>query len=679
MASAHQDPRSPLSRSLRWLRGIFVVMASGLLGFGLVGFVAVEHTAQPAFCGSCHNMLPYIAAWEQSKHAEVACIECHYEPGSLETLEGKFKAITQVAKYITSTEAKPYAEVSDASCLRAGCHSVPSLEGKIQFGRVGFEHTDHVLESRRGRELQCTSCHSHILEGEHFTVTERVCFTCHFKPEADGSLPPHSDCLICHGPPREAIEVAGRTFEHAEFVQRGVRCRECHTSVVKGKGQVRPERCHTCHEEEGHLGRIGDQVFLHEQHVTLHKVECYQCHDDIQHGLLPHDPFESGSNDCRSCHRADHDAGLAVLAGSGAIGVPDHVSRMTETMVDCLSCHTGHESPARLAAGGAAAKLPHHADSAAAGESDCIHCHGSGYAGMLERWQQTLGGQRERLDPLLASLRDGVAAGDPELRAELAAAEHNLRLLARDPSRGAHNPVYALAVTRDVAERIERLGQALGRDSLGAVAGLPVASADGCTSACHLGIEQMESAPLAGGRAFPHRSHLLETGLDCRQCHLVEPTQHGRPAFPRQDCASCHHQEESAGERDCASCHAAQAAVYAGEVEGFEPMPSLMPDLGCTDCHGEAPEVSRPDGDSCAVCHDESYSDHLQEWRDATRAALAGLAAALTGPAGAAAAPADRARAHRALELIRADGSLGAHNAMFAESVLEAGRAALGG
>ncbi|MBC8329671.1 MAG: NapC/NirT family cytochrome c, partial [Planctomycetes bacterium] len=337
MANALQNPRSPISRTLRVLRALFVVMAAGLLCLGLLGFLAVEQTAQPAFCGSCHNMVPYIDTWRASAHADVACIECHYEPGARETLLGKFKAITQVAKYVTSTESKPYAEVADQSCLRAGCHSVPSLTGTIPFGRVAFEHRDHVLESRRGRQLQCTSCHNHVLEGEHFNVSESVCFSCHFMPEADGSLPPHSDCLICHGPPMDMIEVAGKDFVHSDFTGRGVRCQQCHTSVVKGKGEVRQERCHTCHEEEGHISRIGEPEFLHEQHVTEHGVECFQCHDEIRHGLLPHDPFESGQNDCRSCHQPSHDPGLAVLAGTGAVGAPHRPSRPPEPPGDRLS------------------------------------------------------------------------------------------------------------------------------------------------------------------------------------------------------------------------------------------------------------------------------------------------------------------------------------------------------
>ncbi len=672
MNSALRNPRSPLSRTLRLFRALFVVMAAGLLCMGLLGFVAVEQTAQPAFCGSCHNMVPYIESWETSLHADVACIECHYPPGSLETLEGKFKAVTQVAKYITSTESKPYAEVSDQSCLRSGCHSVPSLEGPIQFGRIAFEHRDHVLESRRGRQLQCTSCHAHVLEGEHFNVSESVCFACHLMPDAEGKLPEHSDCQMCHGPPDDKIEVSGKDFVHSQFTGRGVRCEQCHTSVIKGRGAVREERCHTCHEEEGHLEHIDDVPFMHEQHVTSHKVECFQCHDEIRHGLLPHDPFESGQNDCRSCHQLSHDPGMAVLAGTGAIGVEDHPSRMTETMVDCLSCHTGH---ARSDREGAASL--HHADGAAAGEADCIHCHGTGYAGMLGRWQGVVGDQLGRLQPLLAQA--GAAAEDPQLAEDYRAAAHNLELIARDPSGGAHNPAYSVAVARDVAGRLDRLHAGLGLDSAGAAsAGLPLRSADGCADSCHLGVEQFDQVPMAD-RLFPHRSHLLEAGLDCGQCHQTAEEQHGLPSFPRQDCASCHHQlPEEEDELDCASCHAVQAGMFAGEFEGFEPYPSPMPDLSCSDCHGEADELMRPDAEGCVMCHDEDYAEMYADWRDTTTEYLEALRQRFAAE-GADASPEARARVQRALELVEQDGSLGVHNPFLVESLLAEGDAALDG
>jgi nitrate/TMAO reductase-like tetraheme cytochrome c subunit len=74
-----------------WAGRLFVLGLFGTAGLTAVTYTAIHHTAQPDFCNSCHIMEPYFASWQKSAHASVGCIECHYEPGSVETLEGKFK------------------------------------------------------------------------------------------------------------------------------------------------------------------------------------------------------------------------------------------------------------------------------------------------------------------------------------------------------------------------------------------------------------------------------------------------------------------------------------------------------------------------------------------------------------------------------------------------------------
>ena len=138
--------RRPSGRLTALLAHLFVLGLLGLSAASVATYGAVHYTAQSEFCSSCHIMDPYYASWENSSHSNVACIECHYEPGAVETLEGKFQALSQVAKYVTRTQGtKPWAEVSDQSCMRSGCHSVRMLEGEVQFGRVKFDHRQHLL------------------------------------------------------------------------------------------------------------------------------------------------------------------------------------------------------------------------------------------------------------------------------------------------------------------------------------------------------------------------------------------------------------------------------------------------------------------------------------------------------------------------------------------------------
>lgn len=673
---------------------LFVVALFLIAGVSAALFGAVHHTAQPQFCNSCHIMEPYYQSWVDSKHADVACIDCHYEPGSLETLEGKFKALSQLAKYVTRTQGtKPWAEVSDQSCMRSGCHSVRMLEGPVSFRNIKFDHRHHLLESRRGRRLRCVSCHSQIVQGEHVSVTSSVCITCHFMPGHDGTIPEKSsDCLTCHGPPSEPVDVAGRAFVHAEYVERGVNCRDCHQPVIQGDGTVRKERCHSCHAEVGHIERRGETDFLHEKHVTEHKVECFECHDEIHHGLLPLErPEATPGEGCNTCHASSHEAAGLLYAGTGAVGVPDRPSRMYETRVVCAACHTGRsgyhvrdplQDPLLGGTQGAHGASPHGSGEhlarvASAANVDCIHCHGPAYDGMLAEWQGTVDEQLERLKPRLRELEE-VLGGEPASTARplVEEARRNLTLVALDGSRGAHNVAYALDALRAGAERIDEASRILGVEAEGpAVEALPFASADGCTT-CHAGAGRPADV-WPGERAFPHRRH-LESGLDCSACHST--TEHGQPSFPRAECASCHHQEsESFDANDCARCHAAQASVLSGSLAGFADRLGTMSGLECSECHGEAPTILRPKPSMCVLCHAPGYDQKQGEWQGEIDALMAAVAQGLVEAEGRGASGAALEQARRALEAVRRDGSRGVHNFELCQGLLRDALAALNG
>lgn len=675
--------RARAARFASWVC-IVSLFGSAALSIGLTA--AVHHTAQPEFCNSCHIMEPYYESWQHSSHKGVACIECHYEPGTLETLEGKFKAINQLVKYVTRTAGtKPWAEVSDASCMRSGCHSVRMLDGPVEFGRVSFDHREHLLESRRGRRLRCVTCHSQVVQGEHIAVTSSVCFTCHFMPAADGSFPGKTgDCMICHGPPKEDVVVEGQVFRHEDFVDRGVACRECHDPVVEGDGTVRKERCHSCHAEVGHIDRIGETAFLHEKHVTEHKVECFECHDEIHHGLLPLDPIRPAPREgCGSCHESSHDAARQLYAGTGAVGVPDDPSRMFLTRVVCEACHTGRSGRAVTAAarahGGAIDRQGHGQGVsvvASAGNVDCIHCHGTTYDGMLAEWQGAVGEQIDRLGPLLQEVEGRLSDGTgPEAAKVVEEARRAYLLVSLDGSRGAHNVAYALDALRACAGRIDRARGILGVASeASASSGFPFRSADGC-SKCHAAVGRPASISPAE-RVFPHERHLA-SGLDCGACHSIQ--EHGELAFPRDQCGSCHHQEAPGRDvENCASCHAAQTSMLRGTLEGLAAMEGPMSKMECSECHGEAPDVLLPSPQACVLCHEEGYDQTFLRWAGEIGRLQSELASALAGPAASKASPEVVSRARAALETVARDGSRGAHHFELARSMLEEALRGLG-
>ena len=272
------------------------VLGAFLLTIGGVTTGAAVYTSRSQFCISCHIMEPYYVSWQESSHRDVACIKCHFPPGAAEKVRGKMLGLVQLLKYVTASAGpRLSAEISDASCLR--CHDTRLLAGRVDFHGIPFDHRPHLTELRRGKKLRCTSCHSQIVQGEHMTVTTSTCFLCHFKDQQfnDGL----GTCTRCHQIPENQFDLGGGVkFSHELAYDRGVDCANCHRDVIRGNGAVPRERCKACHNREDDLKRIDDHEFMHQIHVTDHKVDCLQCHLEIQHSLDPH-RIERAAADCQ--------------------------------------------------------------------------------------------------------------------------------------------------------------------------------------------------------------------------------------------------------------------------------------------------------------------------------------------------------------------------------------------
>ena len=155
-----------------------LLVALGIFVFILLLFAGMaEYTSQHKFCSVCHYMKPFYKSWQESAHSGIECSKCHYPPGMRSFLRVKLEGLNQVLRYWTKlyVKSKPWAEIPDESCLRAGCHDKRLLEGRVQFKSVVFDHRVHLGDLRRGKQLRCTSCHSQIVQGDHITVTESSC------------------------------------------------------------------------------------------------------------------------------------------------------------------------------------------------------------------------------------------------------------------------------------------------------------------------------------------------------------------------------------------------------------------------------------------------------------------------------------------------------------------------
>lgn len=241
-----------------------------------------------------------------------------------------------------------------------------------------------------GLDSVCTTCHvdtAHVTIGEDETHGRVRCVSCHEQSDpltlifiehpsrllhvatmgfADDAIaaygrPSDRSCSVCHrAVVREVIEQPERSvrISHAEFVDLGAPCIECHTLGSDGvvgrntTGMVECLRCHddevasascsTCHTgEDVSDAAIGRLSRGHEAHGVVPQPQCYTCHDpapcDSCHGMrLPHetgyaavhmydaahDFWNTGGKKCASCH--DTRARSCYSVGCHEIRMPIH-------------------------------------------------------------------------------------------------------------------------------------------------------------------------------------------------------------------------------------------------------------------------------------------------------------------------------------------------------------------
>jgi predicted CXXCH cytochrome family protein len=426
--------------------GVAAVTGAFLLTMGMMTTGAAVYTSRSQFCISCHIMEPYYVSWQQSSHRDVACIKCHFPPGAAEKVRGKMLGLVQLLKYVTATASpRLTAEISDASCLR--CHDTRLLAGRVDFHGIPFDHRPHLTETRRGKKLRCTSCHSQIVQGAHMTVTKSTCFLCHFKDQMfNEGL---GTCTRCHQIPTGHFDLGGGvSFSHDLAYERGVDCANCHEDLIRGNGEVPRERCTVCHNREDDLARIDDHVFMHQTHVTDHKVDCLECHLEIQHSLDPH-RIEHAAADCKACHPNQHGEQIRLLQGEGAMSLSVQHGGMAIAGISCPSCHTVKEiSPTGTVLWRASTAV-------------CTQCHDEAATERLRARHQELQGSLANIEATIARARDAIAgsaldeARKMEVTEQLGALEADLQFVRVGNS--IHNMHYADSLIRALVDKLRAI------------------------------------------------------------------------------------------------------------------------------------------------------------------------------------------------------------------------------
>jgi nitrate/TMAO reductase-like tetraheme cytochrome c subunit len=649
---------------LIWGRGwkrFTIAIVLTLVVITAVMIFTLELTSQPKFCNTCHIMKPYYASWLESSHKHVTCTDCHFPPGFKSKIKGKFTALSMLVDYFTGVykKSKPWAEISDESCMRSGCHETRLLQGQARFKEnILFDHAPHLEELRRGKKLRCTSCHSQIVQGSHISVTETTCFLCHFKrTEEDAAV---RACTKCHMPPtaKDKNDPA-LSYDHAMVLERKIECQKCHGDMMVGDGSVPKNRCSTCHADVEKIKLYSDTDLMHKNHITDHKIECDQCHTEIQHKSVSRTEYVKP--DCHACHPDFHNSQLYLFSGSGGKGVPEYPSHMYTAGLNCQACHVFQH----LADG-----FKEKGEFLIANASSCEPCHGKGYDKILGDWKSMAERKLSQVNKALETARQTIEQNKNKkeyaaARQKLADADFNYKLVKY--GKAVHNIVFA--------ERLLEKSYQYAEESMKDVGSTkklpyfePVSSiVPGECSNCHVGLEQKDTAVF--GWRFSHLVHLKDQKLVCQQCHSHEE-KHGQLIIGKQDCMNCHHKDIAAGKApECKNCHETQHAVYFSELafSTFK-IPNVMAnDVSCQDCHqDEQKKLLRPGKAICSNCHEKDYEDMFDQWQTSSRELLDRLREKVKKETLRAGAP-----AYDLLVLLEKDGSKGIHNPELYEKLIE--------
>ena len=128
--------RLRLPRSRGGLFALLLVLA-GMGGVATFSAVSLLHWTETAdFCGRCHAMEPELAAYEAGPHRDVACAECHVEPGIAGWIKAKLNGTRQLVEVVLGTFPEPipppdHSELPAASDTCASCHSVEPRSARI--------------------------------------------------------------------------------------------------------------------------------------------------------------------------------------------------------------------------------------------------------------------------------------------------------------------------------------------------------------------------------------------------------------------------------------------------------------------------------------------------------------------------------------------------------------------
>jgi nitrate/TMAO reductase-like tetraheme cytochrome c subunit len=146
------DRKAALYR-LAWFFGITTVL-NVLIGTQFT-YRAVKQMETPQFCGqSCHTMNPEFAAYSNSPHAKVECVECHVAPGAAGWIASKSAGIRQLFETVFETYPRPIPSALETNSLVPASQTCENCHWPQKFGSVKLRVFTHYAEDEGNTRTQ---------------------------------------------------------------------------------------------------------------------------------------------------------------------------------------------------------------------------------------------------------------------------------------------------------------------------------------------------------------------------------------------------------------------------------------------------------------------------------------------------------------------------------------------
>ena len=247
LTEAIVDPKVALRRFLIFLGA--TTAANVIIGTQ-VTYRAVAYMETVQFCGSsCHAHRPEYAAYQESPHSRVECVECHVVPGAAGWVESKINGMRQLVETTFNTYPRPIPSAMESNRLVPAretcerCHwpqKMTAIRIRVYFnfkddaansptqtvllmhvggGRTGGVHGAHVGPGIQIRYAAADTRRQTLPWVEYrndVTGVSRTYLAAEATAESVKGRPVHTmQCVDCHNRPAHTFQLPGRVIDRA--------------------------------------------------------------------------------------------------------------------------------------------------------------------------------------------------------------------------------------------------------------------------------------------------------------------------------------------------------------------------------------------------------------------------------------------------------------------------------